>query len=74
MTPVPERSVGEVVNIVIMGISLPLKRNVSVGQIGISVMQEANQVLGAIPEIKWEDEHFGLLPEVNALMNHQPPV
>lgn len=62
MPECPQRPVSEIAHICLMLICFPLERNVKIGEIMFFVLDQADQILGKIPNIKDNQAQFKLLP------------
>lgn len=53
-----------------MPIRFPLKTDVAIGGLSVLMLQKANEIFQPVPKVKWQYEHFGLLSQMNALVDN----
>ena len=67
----PEFTIGNISEVFFIGVGLPLKTDPAVGLIGVTVFYETNEIFKEVPNEKENEQHLGLLLEMNALMVHE---
>lgn len=72
MNPLKSLSVGEVADFALVGISLPLERDVSIRRVPVPILEQTENELKAVPKEEREYQHFFLLALMDFFMVNQP--